>query len=131
MHAVEVLWTPQNENDTLSKRELLEDFKKNLKFTKRKIIVAYWLFGNAYLPVAYSSVIYSKKYCMVTLTFVLILFSSYSDFGCDFYFVCYSDDWKFTFDLIFIMIEKVILRKSVKLTLWPTSSMKTYVLCWN
>ncbi|ONM07988.1 Myelin-associated oligodendrocyte basic protein isoform 1 [Zea mays] len=24
--AVEVLWTPQNENDTLSERELLEDY---------------------------------------------------------------------------------------------------------
>ena len=26
MQAVEVLWTPQNENDTLSERELLEDY---------------------------------------------------------------------------------------------------------
>lgn len=26
LQAVEVLWTPQNENDTLSQRELLEDY---------------------------------------------------------------------------------------------------------
>lgn len=26
IQAVEVLWTPQNENDTLSERELLEDY---------------------------------------------------------------------------------------------------------
>jgi uncharacterized membrane protein len=26
MQAAEVLWTPQNENDTLSERELLEDY---------------------------------------------------------------------------------------------------------